>query len=103
MECIVYFNVVHQENEAKELHGLVIIDEGQAPTEQDYLNMFEDMGYHVRLQDREQLVFVPVDAGAKYKEIRIKRLDTGKDGPGSQDNDLKSVVANLLPSKPTSI
>lgn len=103
MECIVYFNVVHEE-ETKELHGLVFIEEGKIPTEQDYLNMFEDMGYHVRLEDREQLIFAPTDAGAKYKEIYIKKLDTGKENSGAGgDNDLKSVVANLLPSKPTSI
>lgn len=103
MECIVYFNVEHND-EVKELHGLIFTEEGSLPTEQEYVNMFEDMGYHVRIQEHDQLVFVPTEAGAAYKSIRIRKVDTGKKNENSlDDNTLKSVVANLLPNKPGSI
>lgn len=47
MECIVYFDVMHGDV-VKELRGLIFLDEGKAPTEKDYLLMFEDMGYKLR-------------------------------------------------------
>ncbi|WP_223067087.1 hypothetical protein [Paenibacillus caui] len=102
MECTVYFDVVH-EDDAKELRGLIFLEEGKTPTEQDFLSMFEEMGYKLRLEDRERLTFAPVDAGADYKEIRVRRLDTGDDDKQWEDNNLKSLIGNLLPNKPKSI
>ncbi|ANS76835.1 hypothetical protein AWM70_21485 [Paenibacillus yonginensis] len=102
MECIVYFDVVY-ENEIKELRGLIFLDEDRLPAEQDYLNMFTDMGYQLRLEKQEPLTFVPAGPGAEYKEIRIRRLDTGKEEDHYEDPNLKNMVANLLPNKPKSI
>ncbi|AWB43262.1 hypothetical protein DCC85_02800 [Paenibacillus sp. CAA11] len=97
MECIVHFEVVHEEK-TKELRGLIFVDEGKVPGEEDFLKMFEEMGYQLRLEDRERWIFKPVDAGADYKEIRIRKLDTG-DKKIAEDNNLKSIVSNLLPSQ----
>ncbi|MNJ81921.1 hypothetical protein D3C77_809830 [compost metagenome] len=63
--------------------------------------MFKDMGYELKLSDKEKLVFTPMNANADYKEIRIRNLDTGGDSY-VEDRNLKSVISNLLPpqSKP---
>lgn len=100
MECIVHFDVVHPD-QVKELRGLIMLDAGKAPTEADFLSMFKDMGYELKLSDKEKLVFTPVNANADYKEIRIRNLDTGGD-TYVEDRNLKSVISNLLPpqSKP---
>ncbi|MNI66874.1 hypothetical protein D3C76_123170 [compost metagenome] len=95
MECIVYFEVVH-ENEVKELRGLIFLDEGQTPSENDFLQMFEEMGYKLRLENRESLVFKPIEAGASFSQIRVRRLDTGEKSY-KEDTELKSVITNLLP------
>ncbi|GGA31839.1 hypothetical protein [Paenibacillus physcomitrellae] len=102
MECIVYFDVVHDEG-VKELRGLIFLNDDRLPAEQDYLNMLTDMGYHLRLEKSDPPTFVPTDPGAAYKEIRIRRLDTGKEEDHYEDKNLKSMVANLLPNKPKSL
>lgn len=95
MECLVYFDVVY-DHIVKELRGLIFVDRGQLPTRSDFLLMFEEMGYKLRLENEDQLIFKPVGAEAKYHHIRIRRLDTGEQSY-KEDAELKSVVTNLLP------
>ncbi|GIP54232.1 MULTISPECIES: hypothetical protein [Paenibacillus] len=94
MECIVHFEV-HHPNEIKELRGLIFLKEGQVPSERDFLTMFEEMGYKLRLEDRDNLVFKPVEAGANYSKIRIRRLDTGVKSY-KEDTELRSLLGNFL-------
>lgn len=100
MECIVHFDVVHKD-EVKSLRGLLFLDPGKSPAESDFLLMFEEMGYKLRLEDRQNLVFKPTEASADYSEIRVRRLDTGEKRY-KEDGELKSLLTNLLPkeSKP---
>ncbi|WP_138495046.1 hypothetical protein [Paenibacillus pinistramenti] len=103
MECIVHFDVVH-ENETKELRGLIILNEDRKPAEQEYLNMFADMGYtNLRLEKQEPLTFAPAGGGAGFKEIIIRKLDNGNEEEHFEDQHLKNLVGNLLPGKPESI
>jgi hypothetical protein len=102
MECMVYFDVVHA-NESKTLRGLIYLQEKQQPSEQDYLSMFADMGYTLRVEKRDPWIFVPVSADAGFREIRVRRLDTGDAEDRYDDHQLKNVVANLLPNKPKSL
>ncbi|MCM3701324.1 hypothetical protein [Paenibacillus macerans] len=95
MECIVHFEVMHSEG-PKELRGLIFLDEGKLPTEADFLKMFEEMGYKLRLTDRENLVFEPLGSGADYSKIRVRRLDTGEKSY-KEDGELKSLLSNLMP------
>lgn len=95
MECIVHFDVVHKDG-IKELRGLIFIDEGKMPEESDLLQMFADMGYQLQLQDRDNLIFKPTQAGADYEEIRVRRLDTGET-IYKEDGELKSLLNHLLP------
>ncbi|WP_059049810.1 hypothetical protein [Paenibacillus senegalimassiliensis] len=95
MECIVHFDVVHKDG-TKELRGLIFIDPGKLPDESDLLQMFEDMGYHLRLEDRENLIFKPTQASADYEEIRVRHLDTGET-TYKEDGELKSLLNHLLP------
>ncbi|WP_308531444.1 hypothetical protein [uncultured Paenibacillus sp.] len=98
MECIVHFDVVHKD-EVKSLRGLLFLDPGKSPSESDFLQMFEEMGYKLRLEDRQNLVFKPTEAGADYSEIRIRHLDTGEK-TYKEDGELKSLLTNLLPREP---
>lgn len=98
MECIVHFEVAHKEG-VKELRGLIFLEKGQVPTESDFLQMFTDMGYKLRLEDKQNLVFKPVEAGADYTQIRVRRLDTGEKSY-KEDGELKSLLTNLLPREP---
>ncbi|WP_379397095.1 hypothetical protein [Paenibacillus lentus] len=95
MECIVHFEVEYKQ-ETKELRGLIFLDEGKAPTEKDFLLMFEDMGYKLRLTDQDNLVFTPIVPSSEYQKIRIRRLDTGEKSY-QEDGELKSIISNLLP------
>lgn len=99
MECIVHFEVFH-EHQTKELRGLIFVDDGKNPTKEDLLGMFDQMGYKLRLTDEDQMIFKPVDSGADYSHIRIKKLDMGNKVQ-KDDHDLKSIVGNLLPQKPS--
>jgi hypothetical protein len=74
MECIVHFEVVHPEG-PKPLRGLLFLDEGTTPNEEQLTGMFKDMKFDVRLEDREKLIFKPVSAGAQFLEIRITGFD----------------------------
>ncbi|KWX71734.1 hypothetical protein AMQ84_27970 [Paenibacillus riograndensis] len=101
MECIVHFEVDHTEG-VKPLRGLLFLDEGQTPGEQELIDMFKDMKFAVRLDDREKLIFKPVNPGENYSQIRITGFDSGK--PNSkEDHELKSLVGNLLPQKPAGL
>ncbi|MNH46278.1 hypothetical protein D3C79_1089880 [compost metagenome] len=64
--------------------------------------MFKDMKFNVRLDDREKLIFKPVNPGETYSQIRITGYDSGKTN-SNEDHDLKSLVGNLLPQKPTGL
>ncbi|MGG4554885.1 hypothetical protein MKX50_03830 [Paenibacillus sp. FSL W8-0186] len=95
MECIVHFEVEYKQK-TKELRGLIFLDKGKTPTEQDFLSMFGDMGYKLRLADQENLVFLPTEPSAEYQKVRIRRLDTGEENYQT-DGELKSIISNLLP------
>ncbi|MEF2966211.1 hypothetical protein V3851_10250 [Paenibacillus sp. M1] len=97
MECIVHFEV-HHPHEVKELRGLIFLQEGQVPSEQDFLSMFVEMGYKLRLEDKDNLVFTPVDPAANYSKIRVRRLDTGEKSY-KEDTELRSLLSNLLPKE----
>ncbi|GGF93839.1 hypothetical protein GCM10010912_43460 [Paenibacillus albidus] len=101
MECIVHFDVVHKEG-PKPLRGLLFINEGTAPSEAELIGMFKDMKFNVRLEDAEKLVFKPVNPSDSFQEIRITGYDNGKQG-AKEDHELKSIVGNLLPQKPTGL
>lgn len=101
MECIVHFEVEHPEGN-KSLRGLLFLDDDQSPGEQELVGMFKDMKFNVRLDDREKLIFKPVNPGEKYTQIRITSFDTGKEN-SAEDHNLKSIVGNLLPQKPTGL
>lgn len=96
MECIVHFEVISSQG-MKELRGLVFVEKGQLPSEADLLSMFEGMGYKLRLEDPDNLIFKPVESNLGYERVRIRKLDTGENH-GKEDKELKSLVANLLPN-----
>nr|WP_026293907.1 hypothetical protein [Saccharibacillus kuerlensis] len=97
MECIVRFEVM-QDKEPKQLRGLIILGKGEEPGEEQLLQMFARMGYNVRLDDPEQLLFKPTDSSASYEWLRVRELDMGEE-KGSEDHYLNSIVANLLPNR----
>ncbi|KAA8997229.1 hypothetical protein F4V43_18235 [Paenibacillus spiritus] len=101
MECIVHFEVMHPEG-PKPLRGLIYLGEGEAPQEQQLIDMFKDMKFDVRLADRERLIFEPVSPNAGYSQIRITDLDTGKPDSG-EDQELKQIIGQLLPKRPTGL
>ncbi|MDO3411457.1 hypothetical protein QWJ34_16950 [Saccharibacillus sp. CPCC 101409] len=97
MECIVRFEVMHGEA-AKDLRGLIILGKDERPTEDQFLKMFARMGYNVRLDDAEQLLFKPVDPSSEIRWLRIRELDSGEEKT-TEDRDLKSIIGNLLPNQ----
>ncbi|MGM1047183.1 hypothetical protein SAMN05661091_5328 [Paenibacillus uliginis N3/975] len=101
MECIVHFTVMNEEG-PKKLRGLIFVDKGKLPDSSQILEMFHDMEYKVAQDTDDELVFRPVDAGEKYKYIRVNELDMGKD-KYTEDRNLKSIVTNLLPKGPTGL
>ncbi|MCL6603338.1 MAG: hypothetical protein K6T94_10720 [Paenibacillus sp.] len=101
MECIVHFEVLHSDG-PKELRGLLFLDKGSKPTESQLIEMFKDMKFDVTLADREKLVFKPVNSRDKYSSIRITSFDTGEED-FKEDRELKSLIGNLLPQRPTGI
>ncbi|CAM4132268.1 hypothetical protein [Saccharibacillus endophyticus] len=97
MECIVHFEIMHGD-EPKQLRGLIIVGKGEQPGEEKFVQMFARMGYKVRLDDAEQLIFKPLDPSADYRWIRIREVDSGQEKT-KDDHDLNSIVANLLPDR----
>lgn len=97
MECIVHFEVMHAADELKPLRGLILIGKDEQPGADKFTQMFARMGYNVRLDDAEQLLFKPTDPSSDYKWLRIRELDAGEEKK-RDDHDLNSIVANLLPN-----
>ncbi|MFD2874762.1 hypothetical protein ACFTAO_00375 [Paenibacillus rhizoplanae] len=63
----------------EQLRGLLFLEEGKTPGEQELVEMFKDMKFNVRLDDREKNgFFKPVAPGESYSEIRITSFDNGK-------------------------
>ncbi|MEN1990173.1 MULTISPECIES: hypothetical protein [Paenibacillus] len=99
MECIVHFQVIYpQPQERKSLRGLIFVGQGQEPANSQLANMFKDMGFNVRLEDEEQLLFKPTDPGADFEFIRVTELDTGEE-VYKEDRDLKAILEHLLPRR----
>ncbi|MRN55465.1 hypothetical protein [Paenibacillus monticola] len=101
MECIVHFEVQHKDG-PKPLRGLLFLDDGETPGETQLIDMFKEMKFNVRLEDREKLIFKPLNPGDPFSEIRITSFDNGKDNY-KEDHNLKTIVGNLLPQKPTGL
>lgn len=101
MECIIHFEVLHQEG-PKHLRGLLFLNKGEQPEESQLIEMFKDMKFDVSLEDREKLFFKPVSPAVNYSGIRITSIDMG-DEKHQEDRELKSIVGNLLPRKPTGL
>lgn len=101
MECIVHFEVLHPSG-PKSLRGLLFVDEGAVPSESQLIGMFKDMKFDVRLDDREKLIFKPVNPAEDYSEIRITGYESGE-GESGEDHDLRSIVKNLLPPDPSGL
>ncbi|HEY4392225.1 MAG TPA: hypothetical protein VGN02_12840 [Paenibacillus sp.] len=98
MECIVHFDVQHEEG-IKSLRGLIFLQEDKKiPSESDLLQMFEEMGYKLRLDDRDKMIFVPSEPRSDFDWVRIRELDTG-DKTYKEDGELRSVIGNLMPQK----
>ncbi|MFM9278247.1 hypothetical protein [Paenibacillus jiagnxiensis] len=95
MECIVHFRVVY-EKETKELRGLILVEQGGKPSIEQIIAMLGNMGYEVRQDSADELVFRPADAGAGYRYIRITELDTGEE-VYREDRHLRMLLENLLP------
>lgn len=99
MECIVHFQVIYpQPQERKSLRGLIFVGQGQEPANNQLASMFKDMGFNVRLEDEEQLLFKPTDPGADFEFIRVTELDTGEE-VYKEDRDLKAILEHLLPRR----
>ncbi|KGE19556.1 hypothetical protein [Paenibacillus wynnii] len=101
MECIVHFEVQHSEG-PKQLRGLLFLDKGSKPSESQLIEMFKDMKFDVNMGNREKLIFKPVNPREDYSEIRVTEFDMG-DEEVKEDRELKSIIGNLLPRKPTGI
>ncbi|NWL90397.1 MULTISPECIES: hypothetical protein [unclassified Paenibacillus] len=96
MECIVHFDVHHKDG-IKPLRGLIFLQEDRKiPTERDLLQMFEDMGYKLKMDDRDKMIFVSTESGSDYDWIRVRELDTGEK-TYKEDGELRSVLSNLMP------
>lgn len=58
-------------------------------------DMFKNMGYDVRPDNPEELIFKPVDVRANYTYIRVIELDTGEE-VYQEDRDLRAILETLL-------
>lgn len=97
MECIVHFRVMHPE-EPKELRGLIMLEPGQKPGVEQITDMFKIMGFDVRPDNVEELIFKPADARADYTYIRVIELDTGEE-VYREDMNLRAILETLLPKR----
>ncbi|MFD1910106.1 hypothetical protein ACFSQ7_48370 [Paenibacillus rhizoplanae] len=102
MECIVHFEVQHAEG-VEPLRGLLFLEEGKTPGEQELVEMFKDMKFNVRLDDREKNGFSSPWLREKViPRSALPALTTGRKS-SKPEGELKSIVGNLLPQKPTGI
>lgn len=96
MECIVHFDVHHKDG-VKQLRGLIFLPEDKIiPSEKDLLQMFMEMGYKLRMDNRDRMIFTPTEPGSGYEWIRVRELDTGEK-TYKEDAELKSLLSNLIP------
>ncbi|MDO7906657.1 hypothetical protein Q5741_09510 [Paenibacillus sp. JX-17] len=97
MECIVHFRVVHGK-ETKELRGLIMLKEGEQPGVDQLVTMFGDMGFAVKPDSGDELVFRTAEPQASFDYIRVTEIDTGEE-VYREDHNLRSILENLLPPR----
>ncbi|GKU80331.1 hypothetical protein [Paenibacillus sp. L3-i20] len=97
-ECIFHFKVIRG-NSTKELRALIMLKEDKAPTITDFIEAFKQIGYNVRLENEQELIFAP--AGGEDYKLDVTRIEIkGEDGEKEQhDGELKSIVENLIRTK----
>lgn len=96
MECIVHFELI-REDKVSPLRGVVDIEPGTKPSIDQLLQMFKDMDLGVTLENADRYIFSSLQPDDRYK-IQVKKFDTGdKKEQSGEDNELKSIISNLMP------
>lgn len=96
IECIVHYELIRGEK-VSPLRGIVDVEPGRKPSENELLEMFKDSDLHVVVEDADRLTFRSTAPGDTFT-IRVKKFDTGeKKDDHVEDTELKSVISNFIP------
>ncbi|MBH5319214.1 hypothetical protein I6N90_15530 [Paenibacillus sp. GSMTC-2017] len=95
-ECIFHFKVIRG-NKTETLRALIMLDSNKTPTITDFIEAFEQLGYHVRLENEHELIFAPKGGKEDYK-LDVTRIEIkGETDEQSQhDGELKALVEHLV-------
>lgn len=99
MECIVRFQVIYKNEEAKNLRGLIMLGDKQEASTEKLIPMFKKIGFDVIVENPNDLTFKPVSPDAPYTRIRVIELDTGEE-VYREDANLRQILENLIPRSP---
>ncbi|TCZ78819.1 hypothetical protein E0485_07010 [Paenibacillus albiflavus] len=96
MECIVHFEI-NRNGQTKQLRGLVDFTKGTAPTTEQFIGMFNGMGYSVVPDPSGTRTFK--SASGESLKIQIKKLDIeGRDDREVPDRERDALIRNFLPT-----
>lgn len=99
MECIVRFQVIYKNEEAKNLRGLIMLGDNQEASTEKLIPMFKKIGFDVIVENQNDLTFKPASPDAPYTRIRVIELDTGEE-VYREDANLRQILENLIPRSP---
>ncbi|ANE48262.1 hypothetical protein SY83_20435 [Paenibacillus swuensis] len=100
-ECIVHFEVKHQEpQEVKHLHGLLYVDGKREPTVDELTGCLQACGFDVRPDRPEKLTFKPTLPGEDDYRIRITNLDFGDQEEEQNNEVLRQLAKNFVRREP---
>lgn len=93
-ECIFHFKFI-DETGVKMLRALIFLPDDRQPSIKDFIAAFAQLGYNVKLENEQDLIFAPVSAKETYKlDITKIEMKGGEDLP-QHDGELRSILEHL--------
>lgn len=96
-ECIFHFKLMREKQEVKELRALVMVPKDKQPTVADFISVFDELGYKVRLENERELIFDSLDGDKPYK-IDITKIEIkGEEVDATvHDGELRAILEHLI-------
>lgn len=95
-ECLFYFKYI-QDGQAREYRTVAMVPDGRTPSINDFIQSFEELGYHVELENERELIFHSFGGDAPYKlDITKIELKGEEHHDAAHDGELRAILSHLI-------
>lgn len=97
-ECIFHFKFIDGP-ESKMLRALIFLPDDRQPSINDFIAAFAQLGYDVRLENEQELIFAPTNPKETYLLDITKIEMKGAEELPQHDGEFRSIIEHLRGGK----